>query len=186
MKEKTKIINAVFYVLILTGFTINIVEYFLHYISEHVLLRATIIYFLCLCLFFLINIFSNKVAIWLKIIPIIIIIIIITTFSIIYIKYLYTIDVAIIVIPQNYRGEIRLNINDKSSNNKTKPLDGVVLLRTDNKGNFITCSNLSLNFTNIMLAEGLKGKISTNRKLKLINKRIFKDPLRIVGEIVDE
>ncbi len=180
MKDKIKIINSLFWILTFLGVLILLSEYFVGFISSKILLRGFVIYFLSLFFYLLVDRFLNKIF-FIKIIFIVATIFL----SVFYLRYAFITDLAIIVIPKDYKGKIYLTTEDEKSIKTVRQLDGIILIILDNKGVFKTKSKLDLDFTKIAIVEQSKDSLySNNRNIKLVKEKILKKPFRFEAEII--
>lgn len=170
MKDVNKLTNKIVYISITTGVSISFYEYFYGFIRFELFFRSILIYIILLVLFLIFNRFKITDRIWFKIL--------IVSFSILssffYSRYLYKIDLFVLVVPENYIGNVEIEINNSTSSTKVEPIDGVVFLEIKENGKFSTSSNFNMIFNRIQVLEKVNGLTVLNRHLHFVNKRTFK------------
>nr|WP_121273839.1 hypothetical protein [Pedobacter schmidteae] len=168
MKEKiNNLIKFGFYGFLILGIGLCLIQLVCDFISLKLFIRSLATYLILFGFFFFFKYLKNKRDV-LRLLPLVLILI----FVVFNIRYFYKIDMCILVVPSNYHGKVTLIINDSSSGNKIKPLDGVVLFETNNEGEFRTNSNFDIAFNRIAVAERVNGVISTKHQLQFVNKEL--------------
>ncbi|WEK20481.1 MAG: hypothetical protein P0Y49_04930 [Candidatus Pedobacter colombiensis] len=189
MKDSKKLTNIFFYISAAIGVLILLYELFSRFISFKLFIHGMIAYALFFVLFLMSNHFKIINRIWVKIS--ILLWLILTSFF--YFRYLYKVDLFVLVVPLGYKGKVELKINNLPSSTKVRPLDGVVFFEIKENGKFSTSSNFDVSFNRIGILERSGGSFLANSKLRFINKNSAtkKDSLNriytiIEGDIIDK
>ncbi len=170
MKDVNKLVNKIVYACLIIGVSISLYAFFYEFIRFKLFFRSILIYTVLFILLLMFNRFKMTDRIWSKLMIISFSIL----FSYFYYGYLYKVDLFVLVIPEDYIGDVEIETNNSTSLTKVKPIDGVVFLEIKKNGKFSTSSNFDIAFNRIQLLESVNGSMVLNRHLHFINKGAIK------------
>lgn len=170
MKDVNRLVNKIVYICIIIGVLISFYEYIYGFIRFELFFRSILIYIILLVLFLIFSRFKITDRIWIKIL--IVSLSILSSFF--YSRFLYKIDLFVLVVPENYIGNVEIEINSSTSPTKVKPIDGAVFLEIKENGKFSTSSNFNMIFNRIQVLEKVNGSIVVNKQLYFVNDKVSK------------
>ncbi|WP_461452020.1 hypothetical protein [Mucilaginibacter sp.] len=159
------LINRINYFLTALGFAIVLIEALANYINGRVFLHSLF----ALGLLAIVNIITSLHQHIKKVLVKLCICIFILFADYTYLTFLYTIDITILVVPENFKGNLTVLFGNKLSRNKIKPCNKILLIATNEKGEFVTSSKYELPLNTIIVAEEKRNKLDYSKKLILNN-----------------
>ncbi|MGX5689538.1 hypothetical protein [Arcticibacter tournemirensis] len=151
-----------------------------NYITLSLLLRALSIYMILLVGYVLSTLYIKKALLkW-------VFIALLMVANIFYVRFFYVADLCILLVPEDFTGNISITMKVDSSKNEIRPLNGVVTFELLNNPRIQTRSNFDVKFTSITIAKGSKDTLVPQRGFQFINGRsiVSKGTHIITGSII--
>ncbi|GEM_PF-5222549 len=173
-------IKKIVFSLLTLGAIIVLWLYLGNYITLSLLLRALGIYMILLVGYVLSTLYIKKALLeW-------VFLALLMVTNIFYVRFFYVADLCILLVPEDFTGNISIIMNVDSSKNEIRPLNGVVTFELLNNPSIQTRSNFDVKFTSITIAKGSKDTLVPQRGFQFINGRsiVSKGTHIITGSII--
>jgi hypothetical protein len=158
----------------------TILEWKFTYISEDVFFRVAVIGFVCLILVITIK----KIRILNKLASHVIMFLIIVLNIFFVCRDVFIVNGFVIAVPPNFKGQIYIKMNDKNSDFRLRPFNGVVVFPIDSKGQVFTKSIFDVSESTIFPMELVNGHLVSNENLKITEVVIHPRGLSDSSEVV--
>lgn len=158
-----QIFHKVNYYIIGLAFVLIITEFIGNYISQG-------IFFHCLCvlgIIAIINLVTSRIKRMNKLGVKILICIFIIFVNYNYSQFLYKIDSTILIVPENFTGNVEILFGSQFSNISVKPYDNHLIMKINKGGRFETRSKYKIALNAILVVELKNRKVNFAQKLSL-------------------
>jgi hypothetical protein len=90
-----------------------------------------------------------------------------------YAQFFYEINVTLLIVPENYKGNISVLLGSLSNNNSIRPLNKTLTIRINKNGTFQTSSKYKIALNTVIVAEEKNKEIDFSKKLLLNNSKLL-------------